>query len=213
MAPLPAFVQQGLDHIDKFLEEDNQVTKALTLIEEKTNVKKRYIAISVVVWVAGYLIFGFAASLLCSFIGFVYPAYKSVKAIESKATGDDTEWLMYWVVYASFSCLEFFSDILLSWIPFYFLLKCVFLIWCMAPVSYNGSKMIYYKLIRPWVLKNENKIDEALGFVSNNVEKLADKVSLDAASTEQTASNMMADLVSNKVNSLFTSSEDTKKSE
>jgi len=213
MAPIPAFVQQGIARIDKYLEEeDNQITKTLTLIEQKTNVKKRYLAFSVVIWVVGYLVFGFAASLLCSFIGFVYPAYKSVKAIESKATGDDTEWLMYWVVYASFNCLEFFSDIVLSWIPFYFLLKCVFLIWCMAPFSYNGSKMIYYKLIRPWVLKNEDKIDEALGYVANNVEKIADKVNRDIPKDN---TNLVADIVSSKVNSLFGSTEnnDAKKSE
>lgn len=44
----------------------------------------------------------------------------------------------------------------------------------MAPISYNGSKLIYNKLIRPWVLKNENKIDEVFGIVSNSVDKVAD---------------------------------------
>merc|ERR1712002_627569 len=97
------------------------------------------------------------------------------KAIESPRTGDDTEWLMYWVVYASFSCIEFFSDILLSWIPFYFFLKCVFLLWCMYPSQYNGSKFLYKRVIRPWVLKNEDKIDQVFSYVSNNVEKMADQ--------------------------------------
>lgn len=47
----------------------------------------------------------------------------SVKAIESSDKNDDTEWLMYWVVFATFSVFEFFSDIFLSWFPFYFLAK------------------------------------------------------------------------------------------
>lgn len=199
MASTPAFIKSGLEKFDKYLEEENNhLTKTLDLIEKKTNVKKRYLALSVLVWVSVYLIVGYAASLLCSFIGFVYPAYKSVKAIESTATGDDTAWLMYWVVYASFSCLEFFSDILLSWVPLYFLIKCIFLLWCMAPISYNGSKVIYNRLIRPWVLKNENKIDEVFGYVSNNAEKLANKVGAQQ-------SQNVSDVVTNNIKNIFDS--------
>jgi len=50
-------------------------------------------------------------------------SFHRVKAIESPDKDDDTEWLMYWVVFAAFSVVEFFSDILLSWFPFYFLMK------------------------------------------------------------------------------------------
>lgn len=45
------------------------------------------------------------------------------KAIDSVGTDDDTQWLTYWVVYAAFGIIEYFTDILLSWIPFYFLIK------------------------------------------------------------------------------------------
>lgn len=45
------------------------------------------------------------------------------KAIDSVDKDDDTQWLTYWVVYAAFGIIEYFTDILLSWIPFYFLLK------------------------------------------------------------------------------------------
>lgn len=38
-------------------------------------------------------------------------------------TADDTQWLTYWVVYAAFGIIEYFTDLILSWIPFYFLLK------------------------------------------------------------------------------------------
>jgi len=48
---------------------------------------------------------------------------KRVKAIESAHTDDDTKWLMYWCVYATFGILEFFTDQLLFWIPFYQLSK------------------------------------------------------------------------------------------
>ena len=48
--------------------------------------------------------------------GFVYPAYRSIKAIETSIKDDDTQWLIYWVVFACFSVAEFFSDILIGWV-------------------------------------------------------------------------------------------------
>lgn len=45
------------------------------------------------------------------------------KAIDSEDKDDDTQWLTYWVVFAFFSVIEFFTDTVLSWMPFYFLLK------------------------------------------------------------------------------------------
>jgi receptor expression-enhancing protein 5/6 len=53
----------------------------------------------------------------------MYPAYCSVKALESHKKDDDTQWLVYWVVFAMFSVCEFFSDMLVGWVPFYWLLK------------------------------------------------------------------------------------------
>ena len=53
-------------------------------------------------------------------IGFAYPAYCSIKALESRTKEDDTQWLMYWVVFALFSLAEFFSDILVGWVSYYY---------------------------------------------------------------------------------------------
>uniref|UniRef100_A0A672PYS6 Receptor expression-enhancing protein n=1 Tax=Sinocyclocheilus grahami TaxID=75366 RepID=A0A672PYS6_SINGR len=85
-----------------------------------------------------------------------------IKAIESATKEDDTKWLTYWVVYGVFSVAEFFADIFLSWFPFYFLGKCAFLVWCMAPTPSNGSILLYTRIIRPFFLKNEAKIDNVM---------------------------------------------------
>ena len=40
---------------------------------------------------------------------FLYPAYWSIKALETSDLKDDRKWLTYWVVFAFFSVLEYFS--------------------------------------------------------------------------------------------------------
>lgn len=46
-----------------------------------------------------------------------------MKALESPQKDDDTKWLTYWVVFAVFSVVEYFSDFIVGWFPLYWLLK------------------------------------------------------------------------------------------
>merc|ERR1711971_893467 len=97
--------------------------------------------------------------LLVNTVGFLYPAYCSIKALESSTKQDDTQWLTYWVVFGLFSVAEYF---IADWVPCYWLLKCLFLLWCMAPMEGNGSNVIYSRLILPFFLEHQGNIDRAL---------------------------------------------------
>lgn len=174
-----------LAKFEKMLNEKNAVTDLLAKVEAKTGVQRLYIAYGIIGFLSLYLMVGYGGDFLCNLIGFCYPAYKSIKAIESSRKDDDTQWLMYWVVYSVFSLLEFFADLLLFWIPFYWFFKCIFLLWCMMPIPHNGADMIYNRLIKVFFLKHESEIDDAINSFGQKMDEA--KKTVTKAATEAAA--------------------------
>jgi receptor expression-enhancing protein 5/6 len=129
--------------------------------QEATKIPKEYLTLIGSFILLSLIFFGIGAGSVCSIIGFLYPAYKSLLAIESKTRGDDTQWLIYWVVYCFFSMIEVFTDFLLYWIPFYYAFKLAFLLWAMLPQT-KGAKFLYDSFLKDFLKKNESKIDQAI---------------------------------------------------
>jgi len=148
--------------INKKLHEPNQFTNFLQRIESKTGVDRFYMVSGIFGLLSLYLIFGHFAELVCNLIGFVYPAYISIKAIESADKSDDTQWLTYWVVFAVFNVIEFASDFFVGWFPLYWLVKCMVLLYLYLPMT-MGAQKLYFRFIRPVVLRNQTQIDRTLG--------------------------------------------------
>ncbi|CAH2293065.1 receptor expression-enhancing 6 isoform X1 [Pelobates cultripes] len=171
------------ERFHNYLHGDNVVSRIFGKFEEKTGIKKTYLATGSICSLGLYLIFGYGASLVCNLIGFVYPAYTSIKAIESPDKKDDTIWLTYWVVYGVFSVVEFFSDIFLFWFPFYYLGKCAFLLWCMAPFTWNGSQILYSRFIRPFFLKHHQTVDSVVNDLGGHALSTAEMVTREVLQT------------------------------
>lgn len=129
-----------LDALRKKIFETEQLKPYAEQLENKTKINVEYFALAL----GGVLLLcvfsGFCASMIIFMVGFTYPAYASIRAIESSSTDDDKQWLTYWVVFAIFCFLENISDWILYWIPFYHPLKLSFLIYCMLP-QFQGAKV------------------------------------------------------------------------
>ncbi|CAL8105105.1 unnamed protein product [Calicophoron daubneyi] len=171
------------NELDKKLHEKNFFTDMLDKVEKKTKIPRVNFVLGFAGVLAIYLMFGWGSSFIATFIGFVYPAYRSMKALETFDKEDDTHWLTYWTVFASVSVIEAFTDLFFYWIPLYSFFKCALFVFMMWPGHNNGSQLLYQHVLRPYVLKQEKKIDSVLdaaadlaGDFSNAAKKRAAEV-------------------------------------
>eukprot|EP01026_Neomeris_dumetosa_P041901 TRINITY_DN3477_c1_g2_i1.p1 TRINITY_DN3477_c1_g2~~TRINITY_DN3477_c1_g2_i1.p1 ORF type:complete len:173 (-),score=13.34 TRINITY_DN3477_c1_g2_i1:327-824(-) len=100
--------------------------------------------------------FGFTI-YLCEFVGTAYPAYQSFRAIESKGSKDDTQWLTYWVVYAFIHAIEDVGLFILEWVPLYYEVKLLLLCWLILP-QFQGATLLYTDFVKPFLLKYKDQI-------------------------------------------------------
>jgi receptor expression-enhancing protein 5/6 len=161
--------------MDKVLQYESQLDKELSKmpqlvqLEEQTGVKKTYIVGGVAFLIFSMIFFNLAGGLLTNLIGFAYPAYASFKAIESHSKDDDTQWLTYWTVFGFFNIIEYFTDILVYWIPFYYMLKTFTLLWLYLP-TFRGAEYVYHSFISPYLTLHQQEIDSAFSDVKAKAE-------------------------------------------
>ena len=111
-----------------------------------------------VVW-ALFIVLTMGATILTLAISVLYPAFKSIQALETKDTDDDDKiWLTYWCVFGCFSLLDEFLGFILNFIPFYFYIKVGFFLWLMLPQT-SGANTIYLRVLKPLLSKHKKDIE------------------------------------------------------
>ncbi|XP_048407313.1 receptor expression-enhancing protein 3 isoform X1 [Stegostoma tigrinum] len=91
--------------------------------------------------------------------GTLYPAYYSYKAVKTKNVKEYVRWMMYWIVFALYTVLETFADLMVSWLPLYYELKVAFVVWLLSPYT-RGASLLYRKFLHPLLSSREREIDD-----------------------------------------------------
>lgn len=101
-----------------------------------------------------------ATPVLTIFVGLLLPIWGTFTAIESRDKADDTQWLMYWVIFALGVIINTLAFPVLSWIPLMPQLRLLLLSWLALP-QYKGASWVYHALLRPVVAAVKDQARES----------------------------------------------------
>jgi len=164
-----------MEHLDKICEKLNlnelEKVKFLKDLSVQTKIKPAYFGLGAIAIAVLFAIIGYGSTLLFFLVGFLYPAYMSYKAIETKTSDeDDKQWLTYWVVFSFIHVFDPLLNIVLSIIPFTVIIKLAFNIWLLHPKT-RGALLIYNRVIRNLLKKYEGHIDSHIEGVKRTVDE------------------------------------------
>lgn len=153
----------------------------------------------------------FFSGFVSNTIGIVYPAYKSIQSLIGINSNfkrqrqinplEDQQWLCYWVVYSLLMYVELAVGFLVSWIPFYHVMKILFLMWCMLP-WYNGANVLFTYFIVPQIQKYQPLIENELKTILES----NDSLSVNASNTATTTKPLSAESTGTLTTTTSTSS-------
>jgi len=128
--------------------------KNLKVLQERTKIPLVYMfgAIMFMSLIIIYMFSGIRA--ITNIVGVVYPGYMSLKALRKEDKLEDMLWLSYWIWYGLFTMIESITDLFLSWIPMYELMKMAFYIYLYAP-NVKGALFLYRKVLEPLIIQLE----------------------------------------------------------
>ncbi|OAX37131.1 hypothetical protein K503DRAFT_867076 [Rhizopogon vinicolor AM-OR11-026] len=109
------------------------------------------------------MLFYFASCIISSGVVFLYPGYASYKTLSQRPASEEEleRWLMYWSVLGCIVGVEYVAEWLVSWVPFYYLVKTIFLLYLALPQT-RGSSYLYIYHLQPFFHNHESQIDAAL---------------------------------------------------
>ncbi|KAF8466459.1 TB2/DP1, HVA22 family-domain-containing protein [Kalaharituber pfeilii] len=102
--------------------------------------------------------FDWLMRLASSSATFLFPVFASYKALKTNDPQQVTPWLMYWVVIACVLVVEAWTEWLLRWFPFYYNIRCAFMLWLVLPQT-QGATKLYMEYVHPYLTEHEKDIE------------------------------------------------------
>ncbi len=142
-------------------------------ISKKTKLKPEYVSLIGIVLIAFFFLFTCCGQkLLLIFTSFLYPVYKSFKALETKLDHENKRWLTYWTVFGFIFAFRSITDFILGYFPFYNIFLTAFLFFVYCPLT-NGYVYIYDYVFKPCLQSYEKNIN---GYLQMAQDEINDKL-------------------------------------
>lgn len=135
----------------EWLNEEFSVIPLLTKIQNFTGIPASLQAVLMLVYLVYQAFTGGFANEIAILVGTVYPALKSIRALQTDTDPeDDKTWLTYWMCYGCLVVADMHVGWVLTIIPFYYLFKLGLLIWLQLPLGpLMGAKIVYRCFLQP----------------------------------------------------------------
>ncbi|EPQ51771.1 hypothetical protein GLOTRDRAFT_65359 [Gloeophyllum trabeum ATCC 11539] len=116
------------------------------------------------------MLFYLTFRLISSVSAFLYPGYASFKTLSQRPASEEEleRWLMYWSVLGCIVGVEYVAEWLISWLPFYYPIKTLFLLYLALPQT-QGSSYLYLHHIKPFFTEHETQIDAGIASLKTRV--------------------------------------------
>ena len=134
----------NIGNTNEIIKEPNLIYKyldQLNFIEDKSGINGRYIVIAI--FSCFIIVFiGVLESAITNLVGIFIPAYLSLKAIDSLDNDVEKQWITYWILFWIFSFIDYLAFIIIQYIPFYYSIKYLILVWLFLP-NFKGAAFLY----------------------------------------------------------------------
>jgi len=106
------------------------------------------------------MLLSFLSHTLAAWFAFLLPVFGTYKALSHRPVSEPEleRWSQYWSVIGVIVAFEYLAEFLISWLPFYWEFKTLFLLWLALPQT-QGSTFIYQMYLQPFFQKNEVDLD------------------------------------------------------
>lgn len=120
----------------------------IAFIENSTGLQRKLIIKLLIIMVMLAMFFGIGQSLTTNLVGVAYPSFMTFYSIQTSMNDeDDKQWLTYWFLFGLLSIVDQIGGgYVVSLIPFYWVIKIVFLVWLFHPVSL-GATFLYDNVV------------------------------------------------------------------